>query len=142
MMFIDSLPRREGWTLLMILLLVILLRNFPVTTWWCFSNTQNILKEWGRALKKVERPIYYFCLDSVRLRQGCDCYHSYRATASLPVSRSVIYLQTSGYAFGYTKSLLHNISPEFFRKSTKISPRIAQKDACNFFRFLWCCCPG
>lgn len=50
-----------------------MLRNFSATTWWCFANThKNILKEWGRALKKVEGPIYYFSLDSVSpIRYDC-----------------------------------------------------------------------
>ncbi len=127
---------------------LILLRNFPVTTWWCFSLTpQNILKEWGRALKKVEGPIYYFSLDSAPIRY--DCVKGVIATIAtqdhhLSGRQSIRDLPPDQWLRFRIQQIFATQSHSSFlpEKSSKISTQIAQKDACNFFRFHWCCCLG
>ena len=94
--------------------------------------------------------MYYFLgyvLIRIRLREECDCYHSYRATASPLVDQMVVDQSIpvpppdQWLLLGYIRipSLLYN---PILKKSPKISLRIALKDACNFFRFYWCCCSG
>ena len=82
--------------------------------------------------------MYYFLgyvLIRIRLREECDCYHSYRATASPLVSRSLFHLPTSGYFSDIRIRTVFALQSNFEKISKDISPN-RSKRCVQFFSIL------
>jgi hypothetical protein len=59
------------------------LRNHLIPTWWCFANIPTFKKKGHGFKEKWRKDFLLFLPDLLRLREECDSYHGYRATASL-----------------------------------------------------------